>query len=235
MGNAHIENSNSGFVEEGKYRDKPARVFITRRTAKDDLFEVQRLLNKLGHEAGDVDGIMGPATWKAITAFQEARNVEKNGKVDNDLINSLYLAAGEKRPPNGRLMVRKYYRNVFEAGVEIGEPETPLGSHLITSSSFDADAGKVQWVSLSLLDRVHRPLHLRTENDLDTTTQRRSVFGALSRISIDKRVSEQVSRLLSPGSSIAISDNGLSIETGAKGTDFIVLSKPDKDKLASAN
>jgi len=42
-----------------------------------------------------------------------------------------------------------------------------------------------------------------------------------------------ISRLLTPGSSLAISDNGISIETSEKGTDFIVLSKPKSLEVAS--
>lgn len=233
--NDEIRRQNSGFVAEGRYADEPARIFITRRTAKDDLFEAQRLLNELGHNAGDVDGIMGPATWKAITSFQKSSGREPNGKVDNELIDALYRAVGEQRPANGRLMVRKYFRTVYETEINITQPEKPLGSHLITSSQFDPDKSRTRWISLTLSDRIHRPVHLRTGNTLEAGTRRQFVYDALARIEIDDHARQQVGRLLTPGSSVTISDNGLSIETGAKGTDFIVLTKPQsEEELASA-
>ena len=48
-----VSNSGQKFIEPNKAY--PSRIFITRRTHKDDLYETQRLLNKLGFDAGDVD------------------------------------------------------------------------------------------------------------------------------------------------------------------------------------
>ena len=50
------------------------------------------------------------------------------------------------------------------------------------------------------------------------------------RIEMDDAVRLQLSKLLTPRSSITISDNGLSYETGAKATDFIVLTDPKPNK-----
>ncbi|MEM7291323.1 MAG: L,D-transpeptidase family protein [Pseudomonadota bacterium] len=98
--NAHIAMQNLGFVtSDQRY---PARIFITRRTHKDELVDVQRLLNKLGFDAGDVDGIMGPATWQAISAFRKAHDMPAGGKIDNELIEMLFSKSGERRPANGR-------------------------------------------------------------------------------------------------------------------------------------
>lgn len=213
----------------------PARIFITRRTAKDDLFEVQRLLNKLDYSAGDVDGLMGPKTWGAIRNFQESAELEANGKIDNSLLNKLYKAANEARPANGRLLIRKHHRTIFETEVNIDDPELPLGSHLLTVTSFDAETDSTDWVALSLMDRIQSTLHLRDGKLSDPMTDRFDTHQALSRIGMSSLDRELVSRHLSPGSSITISDNGISIETGAKGTDFIVLTKPEQglEELAS--
>ena len=80
---------------------------------------------------------------------------------------------------------------------------------------------------MSLEDRVHRRINLQKALEIEQTTSRRSVSEALDRVTMSTKVKSQVSRLLTPGSSITISDNGLSIETGAKATDFIVLTKPE--------
>ncbi len=46
---------------------------------------------------------------------------------------------------------------------------------------------------------------------------------ALSRIVIPGDVRERISAMLNPGSSLAITNDGISRETTPKGTDFIVL------------
>jgi hypothetical protein len=222
--NAHIETLNTGFVNsDHRY---PARIFVTRRTHKEDLADAQRLLNKLGFEAGDEDGLMGPATWKAITAFQEANSLEANGKLDGKLISLMFSKAGEIRPANGRILVRKHHKTIYEAQINIQDAAKPLGSHLFTVSGFDPDSGKTDWLVTTLNDRVHRKVNLSDGNEVDPTTGRFNPQDALSRIQMSDHDREQISRFLSKGSSLTISDNGMSIETGKKGTDFIVLSKP---------
>jgi len=225
--NAKILEDNFGFLEsDHRY---PARIFITRRTYKDDLFEVQRLLNKLGHNAGDVDGIMGPATWKAVKRFQEAAELNADGLIDSTLLEALYRDAAEPRPANGRVYVRKHHRTIYKAEIHITEPEKPLGSHLLTVSDYDQVKGTTGWLNVSLEDRVQEKINLKFGVQVDQSTLRQSVTAALDRVQMSKLDHEQISRFLSPGSSVTISDNGFSIETGAKGTDFIVLTKPQSN------
>ena len=223
--NEHIETSNSGFINAKT--QEPVRVHITRRTHKEDLFEVQRLLNKLGFDAGTVDGYMGPITWNAITEFQKSQGNKPNGKIDGQLLKSLYEGANEEKPSNGRLLVRQGQLPIYEAQVTITNPELPLGSHLVSTTGFDKNNQKTNWLHVSLEDRVHRRINLQEDAEIEQTTARRALSDALDRIEISAKVKSQVSRLLTPGSSVTISDNGLSIETGAKATDFIVLTKPE--------
>ncbi|MEM7216141.1 MAG: L,D-transpeptidase [Pseudomonadota bacterium] len=230
--NERIRHENRDMVDPNtRYA---SRILITRRTYKEDLFDAQRLLNKLDFNAGDVDGIMGPSTWGAIVRFQEAANLKPDGKIDNTLLEVLYRYAQETRPKNGRILVRQHHKTIFEDEVAITEPEKPLGSHLLTATNFDAEKSDTDWLFVSLNDRVHRDINLRSGDAIDPTSARRSIHDSLTRIEMDKRVRRQISRLLTPGSSIAISDNGLSIETGNKGTDFIVLTKPESQNQALA-
>ncbi len=233
--NAHIEMSNVGYIEtDHRY---PARIFITRRTHKEDLIAAQELLNKLGYDPGVVDGIMGPATWAAVSAYREANGLEGNGTVDNELLTHIYTKLGKTRPANGRMLVRKHHKTVFETEVHIDQAERPLGSHLLTVENYNADAGKTEWNNVTLLDRVQTKIHLNSGEQVSDETSRFDAMSALSRIQMSKHDRHQIERLLSPKSSITISDNGMSIETGAKGTDFIVLSdpKPGLAQIASEN
>lgn len=231
--NAEIKAQNFGFIEtDHRY---PARIFITRRTHKDEIFSVQTLLNKLGFEAGDVDGIMGPATWQAIASFQKSIGEQGDGKIDTELLDQIYNAAGKRRPANGRLMVRKHLRTVFSTQIHIDEAETPLGSHLLTVSEYDKKHNKTKWMGITLEDRVQEEIHLKDGTRVDTTSGRQDLASILSRIQMSNYDRIQVSRMLSPGSSISISDNGISIETGAKGTDFIVLTDPQDTEPAAVS
>ena len=222
--NARIERQNFGFVEaDNRY---PARIFITRRTHKDEIFSVQLMLNKLGFDAGTVDGIMGPTTWKAIARFQETRDLTPNGKIDNALLNKLYKAAGKVRPANGRLLIRSHHKTVFSTQVHLENAEKPLGSHLLTVTDYDKKTNQTNWIGISLEDRVQETVHLKNGKEISPVTDRTNLYETLSRISMSAHDRKQVARLLTAGSSITISDNGISIETGKKGTDFIVLTDP---------
>jgi peptidoglycan hydrolase-like protein with peptidoglycan-binding domain len=54
--------------------------------------EVQATLKELNFYAGEVDGIVGPATRKAIEAYQSKMGMTVTGKVDDDLLDQLGAA-----------------------------------------------------------------------------------------------------------------------------------------------
>jgi len=229
--NAHIEDKNFGLILSAP--DKPVRVLITRRTEKEDLFNVQRLLKELDYGIDDVDGLMGPNTWQAIVKFQQENGLDETGKIDIQLLTKLYEQAGEIIPPNARIMVRQNQKPIYEGDANILNPELPLGSHLISTTGFDEKTYETDWMVMSLQDRVQRKLNLRNGKKVIQSTARNPVLRTLDRIELSENTREVISRLLTPGSSLAISDNGISIETGEKGTDFIVLTKPKPLNLAS--
>ena len=87
---------------------------------------------------------------------------------------------------------------------------------------------------VSLEDQVYGNVNLPIGVELENETSRVLLADALSRIVIDEKDRQKISQMLLPLSSISISDNGMSGETAPKGTDFIVLTKPGKNKTASA-
>ena len=54
----------------------------------------QDLLNNLGYNTGTPDGAMGPKTRSAIISFEKSNNLPETGRVSNELIDRLSLAAG---------------------------------------------------------------------------------------------------------------------------------------------
>jgi membrane-bound lytic murein transglycosylase B len=67
------------------YRSPPA----TEALKREQLVEVQRLLNANGHDSGTPDGILGPATRAAIREYQAAHGLIADGYVDEALLGSM--------------------------------------------------------------------------------------------------------------------------------------------------
>ena len=58
--------------------------------------QLQTRLNELGFDAGEPDGILGPATRAAIRRFQQARGLVPDGFPSPEVINALTTVDGEK-------------------------------------------------------------------------------------------------------------------------------------------
>ncbi|WP_099866180.1 L,D-transpeptidase family protein [Pararhizobium haloflavum] len=202
----------------------PIRMLLTRRTHHDLTRDVQHLLNVLDFDAGEVDGFIGPQTGAALKAFQKAVARPANGVIAKADIDELYAATGKGPAPTGHLYARQAFKPIFDVPVTIRQPERPLGAHLFTVDQMEGDTAR--WLALSLADRPLRSvvngtaiMPIEADNDHDT-----SAAALLDRLEIDAATRQRIGRNLTPGSSLAISDNGLGPETG-KGTDFVVLTQ----------
>lgn len=71
----------------------------------DDVAELQRRLNALGFDAGKVDGIFGPDTYRAVVEFQMNRGTAEDGIAGPGLIGELELVARATQK-SGREAVR---------------------------------------------------------------------------------------------------------------------------------
>lgn len=206
--------------------EPPVRILVTRRTGRELVRDVQTLLKELGHEPGDIDGWMGKDTGSAVIRFQKSRGLPTTGAMSEKLVEQLYRAAGKDKPPTGHLYVRRDFAPVFDVPVTIAEPETPLGSHLFTAMSSDDDASEMRWLAVTINERVSdRPAPEPKEDASEAAPMPSTAKEALDRIEIPVGVRRWISRMLTPGSSFAISDDGISRETLAKGTDFVVLTR----------
>jgi peptidoglycan hydrolase-like protein with peptidoglycan-binding domain len=214
---------NDAAASSGAEVKLPVRILITRANRGDIVASAQGMLSRLGYYDGPIDGLIGPKTSAAIKAFQELHNLPKTGTVTSATRTALFKTLGVKEPATGKLYVRSGFEPVFEAAIEIANVELPLGTHLLTATEFDKQAGKTRWQALTLENRLSdyaRAIHGidKDANDYSSTES------ALSRIRIPQNVSERLSAMLTPGSSITISDTGLGPYTGWK-TDFVVTTK----------
>jgi lipoprotein-anchoring transpeptidase ErfK/SrfK/peptidoglycan hydrolase-like protein with peptidoglycan-binding domain len=221
-------------IEEKKVSTLPVRVLVTRRTGKELFKDMQRLLNELSFGAGDVDGYMGPDTAKAIRRFQKTYGLPANGFASDELIRKLYEVSGKGAPVNGHLYVRQDFNPVFDLPVRIRGGETPLGSHMFTAMHFEPGDDETRWLAVTLkkgsgsnaaYGRSAKKKKKPVEDIVLTEIGPKAATAeeALGRIEIPKEVRTRIAEMLTPGSSFAVTNDGISRETTPKGSDFIVL------------
>jgi len=133
-----------------------------------------------------------------------------------------------------KLFVRRGFAPLFEVPVVIREPDLPLGTHVLTAGELQDDGRSFHWYNVSLPTETRRsePAHRhgrhvaaddRRKSEVEEEPAPVTAAAALDRIEIPKDVTDRISEMMTPGSSLIISDHGLGSETG-EDTDFIVLS-----------
>jgi hypothetical protein len=133
---------------------------------------------------------------------------------------------------SSKLFVRQGFKPLFDAPVKIQNPDEPLGTHVFTAMEFESEGPAVRWTVVSMPEESPRtpagPAEAReapAKRMIEMAPPGPSpnkANAALDRIEIPQDVIERISELLTPASSLVISDQGLSRETG-RGTDFIVV------------
>src|SRR6266403_881034 len=128
-----------------------------------------------------------------------------------------------------KLFVRQGFSPLFDVAVKIENPEEQLGTHVFTAMDVQSEAAAIRWTVVSIPDEFSRMSEGATkereapakQNALSVPSPDKA-NAALNRIEIPQDTVERISELLTPASSLIISDNGFSHETG-KDTDFIVV------------
>jgi L,D-transpeptidase catalytic domain len=127
-----------------------------------------------------------------------------------------------------KLFVRQGCSPLFDVAVKIENPEEPLGTHVFTAMEFESEGAAIRWTVVSIPDEFRRIEGATKEREAPAKQSALSVpspdkaNAVLNRIEIPQDTFERISKLLTPASSLIISDNGFSHETG-RDTDFIVV------------
>jgi hypothetical protein len=134
-----------------------------------------------------------------------------------------------------KLFVRKGFESVFSSDITIENPERPLGTHVFTAADFTDDHSAMHWLLVSLPSEAARKEERRAETShkhrdhnaakaQSEPQPAETAAGALARIEIPTEARDRIAELITPGSSVIITDKDLGPETGESGeTDFIVL------------
>jgi peptidoglycan hydrolase-like protein with peptidoglycan-binding domain len=205
----------------------PIRILITRRTGRERVRDAQRLLARLGYDVGVPDGVVGRQTVKAIKAFQTANERTPGGHPNALFYADLYRLSGLKKPSEGHLYVRQDFVNVFDAPIVLKDAEIPLGTHFFMLMDFKPGETAVRWRAMTLKSRGRIPRSSRKRRKSVKSIERApamTALQALDRFEIPTHVRTRISDILTPGSSVVITDKGISHETG-RGTDFVVLTR----------
>jgi hypothetical protein len=131
-----------------------------------------------------------------------------------------------------RLYIRRGREPVFEGPVAIRDPDKPIGTFVFTALSYTGTPGRMRWNVVSMYKNAtdiepysetkHESKKNRPAKPADVT----GAMKALRRLVIPREAVDHIPGLLLPGTSLIISDEGLSNETG-KDTDFIVFMSGD--------
>jgi peptidoglycan hydrolase-like protein with peptidoglycan-binding domain len=204
----------------------PLRILITRRGEREKVMDIQTVLTRLGFDAGSADGYTGEMTISAINGFKRWKGLKTTGPLLTDaFVAALYASAGEDHPPTGQIMVRQDFKPLFEAAIDIKDPEVALGTHFFEAVTVDRAAGTAEWNGVTLEN--HLPAAARKRLGI-TVTEAPGGFdqlsAVLSRLEIPAEIRSRIEHELSSGSSITVSDISHQMETGT-GTDFITVTK----------
>lgn len=202
------------------YNDKPLRIYITRKRPSEIVQNVQIGLKQLLLYEGDIDGAFGKKTRDAIVAFQKLYGYKQTGKLDKSFRKRLSIKSERAMLRDGVILVRQNHKPIYKADIDIERPTEPLGSHFLITSKFNSS--KTKWIGSTISTKI--PRSVVRFNDIELNGKKRIVGNiqqALSRLKLSKDIKFEIERMLTAGSSLAISDNGIGTETG-KGTDFIV-------------
>jgi hypothetical protein len=131
-----------------------------------------------------------------------------------------------------KIFVRQGFVPLFDMPVTIEEMDRPLGTHVFTALGPQADGSGMRWnlftISTGPGKTVEKQRSTRGKSRqpvqpvIVESKSSSTATEALDRIHMPKEAIDRISELLTPGSSLIVSDQGNSYETGA-GTEFVVL------------
>jgi hypothetical protein len=132
-----------------------------------------------------------------------------------------------------KIFVRQGTVPLFDMPIAFDDPDRPLGTHVFTAMSVTDGGAGMRWNLMSIttdpVAMMQDPPRRRSKEPPKPVVHVQlkpasTAAEALDRIQFPKEAVDRISELLTPGSSLVVSDTGLGPETG-RGTEFIVLTR----------
>jgi L,D-transpeptidase-like protein len=171
-----------------------------------------------------------PKLDAAASAREAAAEAEKMRVAAAEAARDLEPVAVFISRKSQRLYVRQAFQPILESTVTIQDADRPIGTHVFTAMERIGDDA-MRWSVVSLdsghpdgdLAEPHGPARGRSRRDGEPmSADPVAAKAALDRIAIPQDALDRIAGMASPRSSLIITDEALSSETG-KGTEFIVL------------
>jgi L,D-transpeptidase catalytic domain len=172
-----------------------------------------------------------PPEVKTATAADVAPSASDGGSVRDQA--EVGAQGGPPRPisvfvsrKTQNLAVRQNFAPLFDSPIRIDQPDTPIGTHIFTVMASEPAA--MRWTLVTIPDDARgEPRREERRSALQAGAKVPGnavdqVNAVLGRVHIPSSVYDRIFALLTPGSSLIISDDAVSNETGSD-TDFIVL------------
>jgi L,D-transpeptidase catalytic domain len=126
-----------------------------------------------------------------------------------------------------RLYVRQGFQPLFDTEVAIADADKPMGTYVFTALAYENSEKDLRWNAVSMYggaDGQHASAkgHVRDDGSNALSADVAGARAALERINIPDDALERISAVISPGSSLIVSDEPLSRETGPA-TEFIAV------------
>ncbi|MBX9455604.1 MAG: L,D-transpeptidase family protein [Rhizobium sp.] len=205
--------------------EPPVKILISRATERQKMMDAQRMLSRLGHYDGAIDGAAGAKTRDAIKAYQDLHGQKPTGVMDEAFLVSIHKVMNRK-PLTGWLSARRNFKPVFDMPVDIANPEAALGTHFFTAIRVNPAQNKADWFVTSLDNHIPAKTMQRLGITVSAdATADSAAEDAFKRVAIPSETRAKIETMLGDGSSLTITDTGTESETGL-GTDFITIVKP---------
>ncbi|MDE2362820.1 MAG: L,D-transpeptidase [Hyphomicrobiales bacterium] len=126
----------------------------------------------------------------------------------------------------GMLYVRRDFAPIFQSPVTIDDPDRPIGAHVYVARA--ASEGKAQWSTVSVAGQVREAMNAAypgkaTRSDEAPLGARATATEALNRVHLAPGVEARLSRLLSQGATLIISDDTARLRESQSGTNFVAI------------
>jgi lipoprotein-anchoring transpeptidase ErfK/SrfK len=175
------------------------------------------------------NGSADPATQAALAPEAKPDTAAKLAVAKKTGPISIFVSQKEKK-----LFVRRGFEPIYQTPIAV-DGDRPLGTHVYTATNAPADGTALHWVTVSIANaafapepqtrRAAGPSELRHGKALvpaPSAFSGSSASQALERVQVTPEIRDRIAEMITPGSSLIVSDKGLGSETG-RGTDFIVL------------
>jgi len=133
---------------------------------------------------------------------------------------SVFISLKEKK-----LYVRQGWKPLFDAPVSFENPDQPIGTHVYTAMGFKVSGDGLRWTVVSIPSKTRRVAEAKSSHKgakkhhepakpVEVQGPPPSPAAALDRIVMPPELNARIAELITPGSSLIVSDNRLSDETG---------------------